>query len=145
MESLRNAVQNGLDRKQMPAFQPGSTRDLALKLGLSVPISLHNLITTLNNLPPAARTYHQNVTTPSGTALGGWRELTLRSDGTYTFSGSMHDSDFDPYDFRVRAVLSAMNVVVVGQKKGHTDGTGSALPFGTPNRDFNWSELGTEP
>src|SRR5262249_59946455 len=50
---------------------------------------------------PETKTFHEDVTTPSGAALGGWVELTLRSDGGYAFKGRMHDSGFDAYKFRV--------------------------------------------
>jgi hypothetical protein len=120
---------------------PISLRALALRYGLEPPISLLNLLGLIES-PPV--TFHQDVVTPSGTALGGWVEMTLRSDGSYTFSGHMHDSGWDPYDFRVRAVVSAADVAVAAQHSGHTDGTGSA-PFGSPNRDNDWSESNTEP
>jgi hypothetical protein len=120
---------------------PISLRALALRYGLEPPISISNLLGLIES-PPV--TFHQDVVTPSGTALGGWVEMTLRSDGSYTFSGHMHDSGWDPYDFRVRAVVSTADLAVAAQHSGHTDGTGSS-PFGSPNRDNDWSESGTEP
>jgi hypothetical protein len=56
----------------------------------------------------------------------------------------MHDSGWDPYDFRVRAVVSTADLAVIAQHSGHTDGTGSSL-LGSPNRDNDWSESNTEP
>jgi hypothetical protein len=119
---------------------PISLRAVALRYGLEAPISILNLVGLMES-PPV--TFHQDVVTPSGTALGGWVEMTLRSDGSYTFSGHMHDSGWDPYDFRVRAVVSTADLAVAAQRTGHTDGTGSD-PFGNPNRDYDWSESGTE-
>jgi len=120
---------------------PISLRAVALRYGLETPISILNLVGLIES-PPV--TFHQEVLTPSGTALGGWVEMTLRSDGSYTFSGHMHDSGWDPYDFRVRAVVSTADLAVAAQHSGHTDGTGSS-PFGSPNRDNDWSEANTEP
>ena len=70
--------------------------------------------------------------------------MALRSDGTYTFNGHMHDSGWDPYDFRIRAIVTTGHICVAAQKTGHTDGTGSN-PFGHVNRDFDWSETGINP
>jgi hypothetical protein len=120
---------------------PISLRAVALRYGLETPISILNLVGLIES-PPV--TFHQEVLTPSGTALGGWVEMTLRSDGSYTFSGHMHDSGWDPYDFRVRAVVTTADLAVAAQHSGHTDGTGSS-PFGSPNRDNDWSEANTEP
>jgi hypothetical protein len=120
---------------------PISLRAVTLRYGLETPISILNLV-GLVEWPPV--TFHQDIVTPSGTALGGWVEMTLRSDGSYTFSGHMHDSGWDPYDFRVRAVVSTADLAVAAQHTGHTDGTGSS-PFGSPNRDNDWSESNTEP
>jgi len=33
---------------------------------------------------PETRTYRQTITTPDPHALGGWAELTIKGDGTYT-------------------------------------------------------------
>lgn len=121
---------------------PLSAVRLAQWYGLNPPVSLAGLADMAQS--PAEKTFHGDVVTPSGTALGGWVEMTLRSDGTYTFKGHMHDSGWDPYDFRVRAVLSTPNLVVAAQRSGHTDGTGSD-PFGSPKRDFDWQEDGKEP
>ncbi|MBV9672632.1 MAG: hypothetical protein JO076_07375 [Verrucomicrobia bacterium] len=123
------------------SVSPISLRALTLRYGLENPISILDLVGLIES-PPI--TFHQDVVTPSGTALGGWVEMTLRSDASYTFSGHMHDSGWDPYDFRVRAVVSTPDIAVAAQHSGHTDGTGSS-PFGSPNRDNDWSESGTEP
>jgi hypothetical protein len=94
---------------------------------------------------PSMVTFHEGITTPSGTALGGWVDLGLKSDGTYTFKGHMHDSGADPYSFRVRAVIrTAEGVALALQHSGHTEGTGSNL-FGSPARDDNWDEPGPRP
>lgn len=90
---------------------------------------------------PDLREFNGTVTTPSGTALGGWVKVTVRANGTYTFEGHMHDSGFDPYSFRVRAVVRAgggdNTVALFAQHTGHTAGT-----IGSGSRDDNWKEDG---
>lgn len=84
--------------------------------------------------------FHSDITTPAGTALGGTLDLSLFSDGRFTFKVHLHDSGFDPYTFRVRCAVRAPNgLCVVFQTSGHTDGSGSNL-FGHVNRDFDHSE-----
>ena len=113
-------------------------RALAGIVGMTGSISLSKLMDEL--LAPVS--FHADITTPSGTALGGTVDITLSNDGNFSFNVHMHDSGFDPYDFRVRcAVQSPGGVTLLFQTSGHTDGTGSDL-LGTPNRDFNHNENG---
>ncbi|MET9375542.1 hypothetical protein ABZX98_15500 [Streptomyces sp. NPDC002992] len=92
--------------------------------------------------PVESRTFHQQITTPSGTALGGWAELVIRSDGTYTFRGHMHDSGFDPYAFRIGVVVRSPDgtKAVAALKSGTVAGT-----LGSGSRDFDWNESGINP
>lgn len=86
--------------------------------------------------------FHADITTPSGTALGGTVDITLFSDGRFSFNVHMHDSGFDPYDFRVRCAVQAPGgLTLLFQTSGHTDGTGSN-PFGHIHRDFDHNEDG---
>jgi hypothetical protein len=102
------------------------------------PVSLSRLIDAL--MVPV--NFHADITTPAGTALGGTVDITLFSDGRYSFNVHMHDSGFDPYTFRVRCALQAPSgLTVLFQTSGHTDGTGSN-PFGHVNRDFDHNEEG---
>lgn len=118
-----------------------SIRDLAHRAGMQSPVSLSSLIDSL--LAPV--TFHSQISTPSGTALGGTVDVTLKNDGGFSFDVYMHDSGWDPYDFRVRCVVqSPGGVAMAFQTSGHTDGTGSS-PLGSPNRDFHHSETGTNP
>jgi hypothetical protein len=85
---------------------------------------------------------HKDVTTPAGTALGGWVDLTLKSNGTYSFLIHMHDSGIPNYDFSVRAsFITPGGLTLVG---GPWKGTvaGSLAPG---SRDFNASTDGAEP
>jgi hypothetical protein len=117
---------------------PISLKSLAHLVGLTPPFSTLDMIKRLQ-MP---LTFHQGITTPSGTALGGTVDLTLFSDGRYSFTVHMHDSGFDAYDFRVRcAFTTPAGLILLFQASGHTDGTGSSL-LGTIHRDFDHHEDG---
>lgn len=96
------------------------------------------------SLAPDSRTFHQQITTPSGTALGGWAEVTIRTDGTYRFHGHMHGSGLDPYAFRINAaVVSGTGIIrLAAQISGHVAGTVGPL---FTSRDFDWDETGSNP
>lgn len=87
--------------------------------------------------PPESRTFRREITTPAGTALGGFMELTIRSDGTSTFRGHMHGSGFDPYAFRLSVLVRATSgkICVAAMKSGTVGGTLDSTP-----RDFDWHE-----
>lgn len=115
-----------------------STRALAQMVSLPLPMRLSQLIDAL--MKPVS--FHADIVTPAGTALGGTADLTLFSDGSYSFNVHMHDSGFDPYTFRVRCTVQAPSgVTVLFQTSGHTDGTGSDI-FGDVNRNFDHNEEG---
>ncbi len=93
--------------------------------------------------PFESRKFNRTITTPSGTALGGTTELTVRSDGTWTFTGHMHNRNgFDPYAFRVGVVLRAPDgrTCVAALKSGTVGGTLDSTP-----RDYYWTENSAEP
>ncbi|MER7457754.1 hypothetical protein [Micromonospora sp. NPDC126480] len=87
--------------------------------------------------PPESRTFRRDITTPAGTALGGWTELTIRSDGTSTFRGHMHGSGLDAYAFRIGVLVRSVNgtITIAALKSGQVGGTFDATP-----RDFDWQE-----
>ena len=123
--------------RQIPTA-PVSARALAQMVNMPPPVSVTQLIAAL--LAPV--TFHADITTPAGTALGGTVDLTLFSDGRYSFNVHMHDSGFDPYTFRVRCALQAPSgLILLFQASGHTDGSGSNL-LGHVNRDFDHHENG---
>ena len=118
-----------------------SSRALAQMVGMPTPVNLSRLIDAL--LAPVS--FHAGITTPAGTALGGTVDLSVFSDGRYSFNVHMHDSGWDPYTFRVRCALQAPNgLTFLFQTSGHTDGTGSN-PLGHVNRDFDHNEPGQNP
>jgi hypothetical protein len=90
-------------------------------------------------------TWGQGLSFSGGTALGGSCEIVMNSDGDFTFSGNLHDSGWDPYNFSIVAViLTPSGIGYTLTQKGHTDGTGSTFPF-APNRDFPWNLSGNNP
>jgi len=82
-------------------------------------------------------TFSQQVLTPSGTALGGGVDLTLRSDGSYHAHFHMHNSGVINYEFTVRAVFNAANGLAFAlQHGGRVDG--SPNPLANPRRTDNF-------
>jgi hypothetical protein len=136
MQSIRD-----LGTNQMNPPPVISMKGLGGVVGLAPVFSVLDMIRRLE-LPVS---FHADVTTPSGTALGGTVDLTLSSDGHYTFNVHMHDSGWDPYDFRVRAAVTTPGgIILIFQASGHTDGTGSNLG-GTIHRDFDHNEADVNP
>ncbi len=81
-----------------------------------------------------------------GTALGGNCRLVMNNNGDWTFSGHMHDSGFDTYSFGVAAVaLTPSGVGYTLSVEGRAEGTSAGLPFGTPNREYDWTTSGNNP
>jgi len=93
-------------------------------------------------LNPEERIFRREITTPSGTALGGFAEIIVRNDGTYTFRGHLHDSGLDPYAFRVSVTVRGSDgIVSVGAvKSGRVAGT-----LGSGSRDLDWEENKSSP
>jgi hypothetical protein len=89
------------------------------------------------NLKPDSRTFHQVITTPPGTALGGWAEITIRTDGSYTFRGHMEGSGFDPYAFRIGVVVRGASgtISLATIKNGNVGGW---ILGGS--QDYDWEE-----
>src|SRR5688572_25676591 len=90
MPSLAEAVNFAVARKKMPLFEPGSTRDLAVRLGMQTPISIQDLIDKLNGLPPDSVTY-ASPRMVAGTVHGNVT-IFLQSDGGMAFMGQAHES-----------------------------------------------------
>jgi hypothetical protein len=88
----------------------------------------------------------QNVVTPSGTALGGWVRMTLRSNGTYTAQFHMHDSGAPDYDFSIHSIWAGNNgISFVSVHSGHVEGTVSTGIFHGPRRDDDFTDNGFNP
>ncbi len=126
---------------------PMSTRALAQRSGLAAPVSLTALMGGLGAPPEAAAPleeahFHGDITTPTGTALRGWVDLTLRSDGTYKAHSHLHDSGAADYDFQVRAIFTATNGLAFAlQHSGHVEGH----VVGNKNRNSDSNIEGSHP
>jgi len=103
-----------------PGGRPFGLEKAAAFFEMTRPVSVLEMIRRSDALPSQVN-FHQEVLTPAGTALGGWVDLTIRSDGNYTFAGHMHDSGFDPYSFRVRVVVQTPAGVAIALQ--HLEGT----------------------
>jgi hypothetical protein len=90
MPGLRGIVQNAGDRKRVPVHRAGSIRDLALQLGMTVPISIRGLVVTLNRLPPAIVIFNSPEQGPS--TVSGSAQLGLQSDGCASFFSHVRES-----------------------------------------------------
>lgn len=70
-----------------------------------------------------------------GVAVGGSSHLTIRKDGSYSFSGHFHDSGGLEYNMSLAwAVKDANDQVYTFATQGHVAGT-----FESGSRDYNWA------
>jgi uncharacterized protein with LGFP repeats len=94
---------------------------------------------------PDTAFFHGDVVTPSGTALGGYVDMTMRSDGSFSVYFHMHDSGIPDYDFQVSAILAASNGMTFAiQHSGHVEGSDSwSLFHETLKRDDDYTENGS--
>jgi len=119
---------------------PVSIKALGQRVHLTAPLSLKDI---LKGLKPEEQNFHGTIETPAGTALGGWVDMTLRSDGSYTATFHMHDSGIPDYDFTVRAIFVMNNgMTLAAQHSGHVEGTASTGLTHSPRRDDTFSESG---
>jgi len=132
-------LRGGIGR--LSRFPPGRTlnvSEVAQFVGMDRPISMATLIHRLDLLPDAVPFSSTIVT---GAALGGSVTLTLRSDGGYTFAGSMRATGFPSFSFRVVAIVRSAsgNVTLAAQHSGRVYGTDTPGP-----RQADWNEVGTD-
>jgi hypothetical protein len=136
MPNLRTSI------SKLPRFPRGQTQnvgEVAEFLGIHRPLSVRDLVGRADRLPDAVP-FHATVVT--GAALGGDVDLTLKSDGSYTFSGHMRATGFPSFAFNVVAIVRSAsgNVTVAAQRSGKVFGTD------TPgDRENHWNEVGTDP
>jgi hypothetical protein len=80
----------------------------------------------------------------SGLPLGGSVHIVMRRNGGFTFSSHAHDSGFDNIDYTISAVVvTPAGLAFTFQHSGHVEGTVAGLPFGTPNRNDDFTTGGT--
>jgi len=133
------ALRPTLDRlARFPRGETISVREAAEFAGArGVPVRA--LVGRIAGIPDVVP-FHADVVT--GAALGGHVDLTMRSDGSYTFSGSMRATGFPSFTFSVVALVRSAGggVTVAVQHSGEVFGTD------TPgDREDTWSEEGADP
>jgi hypothetical protein len=129
MQSLRDAY----NKASLAA--PVSTLGLAKRLGMLPPVALRAIVKKLEALPTELHFDQDSIAFDVGVSVGGFCHLTLRRDGTYSFSGHFHDSGVTEYNVSlVLAVKDSANIVYTFQQAGHVAGT---LEAGS--RDYDWS------
>jgi hypothetical protein len=125
MPSLRQSIATALDTKKVPAFTQGSVRDLGVKVGLTSPISVRNLMNVLGGLPPAVFTINSgSVSTPGG--VTGSAQVGLQSDGAASFRGSV--SNPGPGGINYVFALALLDI---------KDSSGNTLVFANSGSMFN--------
>ena len=78
------------------------------------------------------------MTYPPGIPVGGYASLTLRSDGTYEFTGHFHDSGAPSYDDHFAwGVRASDGFAFTFAHRGHMAGT-----FEAGSRDDDWNVTG---
>jgi hypothetical protein len=86
-------------------------------------------------LPAELHFDDDSITFPAGTPVGGFAHLTLRQDGSYSFSGHFHDSGAVEFNVGlVWGIKDLANRVYTFQQSGHIAGT-----FESGSRDLDWS------
>lgn len=136
MTSIRNAISK---LPRFPQHQTLNLGEVAQFMGVKPPLSVRDLVGRIDRLPDAVP-FHSTVVT--GAALGGNVDLTLRRDGSYTFSGSMRATGFPSFSFTVVAIVKSASgqITVAAQHSGKVFGTD------TPgDRENSWNEDGTDP
>ncbi|MEV1203297.1 hypothetical protein [Microbispora rosea] len=90
---------------------------------------------------PSPITLNRNVTFSGGVPVGGWTSLTLYGNGTYQWSGHMHDSGATSYNISgVCVVRLSSGSAFVFETSGRLHGS-----FDSGSRDHNWSKSGSIP
>jgi hypothetical protein len=121
-------------------FLDGRTLDgtVGLAPGTDPPFTgTHWEVVDLGELPLPADLHFDvdSITFDGGVPVGGFAHLTLRQDGSYTFSGHFHDSGAVEFNVSlVWAIKDTANQVYTFQQSGHVAGT-----FEPGSRDFDWS------
>jgi hypothetical protein len=139
MPKLAETIQFALRRKKVPAFNLGSTRDLARQLGMASPFSIRDLIGILNNLVPASKTFDAGTFTAD--TVHASAVLFVQSDGAVVFSGRVHESGVVGHHFSLAIALP-----------GVQDASGKTIAFVHPDTivgqlevgfsDKNWNDIG---
>ena len=78
--------------------------------------------------------------------LGGSVHLVMRRNGYFTVNTHVHDSGFSNIDYVLSAVLvTPSGIAFTFPHSGHVEGTSAGLPFGTPDRNDDFTGSGNDP
>ena len=78
--------------------------------------------------------------------LGGFVHVVAQRNGTVTITTHAHDSGFDNIDYGFSIILfTARGDAFSYQHSGHVEGTSAGLPFGTPQRNSDFTQSGVNP
>jgi hypothetical protein len=83
---------------------------------------------------PSTQKWHADVTFSDDTPLGGWVEFVADNSGSFTFSGHMHDSGFDPISFTIAVAIVTPPGLAYGF--GFSGRCGGTISGGS--RDCDW-------
>jgi hypothetical protein len=91
--------------------------------------------------------WEQSIRFKNDVPVGGSTHLTLKKDGSYIFSGKVHDSGFPSYDtIVVFVVTDSQNRAYTFTHKGYVKGTDKVGLFPPPGaRDYTWTIKGKNP
>jgi uncharacterized protein with LGFP repeats len=90
---------------------------------------------------PASSHGHVDITFPDPISVGGWSDLTLKADGSYEFSGHLHDSGAPDFNFNVAwGVRDSDGVLYTFVQTGGVQGLQSGF---SPQRDADWAPTGS--
>jgi hypothetical protein len=139
MSSLAIAVQSALAIKKVPPFISGSTHDLAKQLGMPFPVSIQDLIRTLDGLPYDSRTFDSGALEANYVHASAY--LFVQSDGGVAWGGNVQEAGVFGDNFRVAVGLLDVK-----------DAAGNALAFVHEDTiigkvdigysDKNWTDYG---
>jgi hypothetical protein len=81
---------------------------------------------------------------PGGLTLQGSAHLVVRRNGEFTFTSHAHNSGFDNIRYAMAAVVRSPTgqAAFTFQKEGRVEGTVAGLPFGTPQRNDDFTATG---
>jgi hypothetical protein len=87
-------------------------------------------------------TFSTNIAFDNGVPVGGWAEITISKDGSYRFTGHLHDSGALSYDTEVKVRLRGVSGQLY-ELPAHTGIVNGTFTIGS--RDDDWDMSGHAP
>lgn len=96
----------------------------------------------VRHIPTPRRRFREPIV--SDASLSGHLIVDIWEDGSYVTQGHIHNGHFDPFDYVQQGTLLGGDGVpaIASHQRGHLDGTLSEGPFGSPERNDDWADLG---